>query len=68
MPKASATLKGATLTYVQAIRKDIVKISGGVNHLRLKILAIKDSKENTYDWKELVNRIYKLHDYIVQIK
>jgi hypothetical protein len=43
--------KGATLTYVQVIRKDIVKISRGADHLKelttdkLKILASKDSQE-----------------------
>jgi hypothetical protein len=60
--------KGATLTYVQAIRKDIVKISGGTYRLKdlttdkLKMLASKDSQGNTYDWNELVNRINKLDD------
>jgi hypothetical protein len=29
---------------------------------KLKILASKDSQGNTFDWNELVDRIYKLDD------
>jgi hypothetical protein len=60
--------KCATLTYIQAIRKDMVKISGGAYYLKdlttdkLKMLASKDSQGNTYDRNKLVNRIYKLDD------
>jgi hypothetical protein len=45
--------KSATLTYVQVIRKNIVKISGGAYHLKdlttdiIKMLASKDSQGNT---------------------
>jgi hypothetical protein len=44
--------KDATLTYVQVIRKDIVKIRYHLKDLttdKIKMLANKDSQGNTYD-------------------
>jgi hypothetical protein len=35
---------------------------------KLKMFASKDFQGNTYDWNELVNRIYKLDDKIVIIQ
>jgi hypothetical protein len=54
-PEKYAQGKGASVTYEQAIRKDIVNISRGSYHLKdltsdkLKMLASKDFQGNTYD-------------------
>jgi hypothetical protein len=59
--------------YVQAIRKDIVKISGGAYHLKdlttdkRKMLASKDSQGHTYDCNKLVNILYKLDEKILEL-